>query len=61
MMQAPQIQVNPFIGVNNPSVPHTTGGVFVAWGWFRNLVNNIMPEYIADMEHYGTIGNGILV
>lgn len=60
-MIPPPSQVNPFQGVDNPALPPVTAGVFVAFGWMRDLINTAVPSAISDFDYYAQYNGGTFV
>lgn len=60
-MLPPPAQNNPFQGVDNPALPPTTAGVFVAFGWVRDLFNSAIPSAVADFDYYSTVNGGTFI
>lgn len=60
-MLPPPPNNNPWQGTNNPAVPPVTAGVFVAWGWMRDLINTAIPSAVADFNYYATVSPGVFV
>lgn len=63
-MQSPPWMINPFAGVWNPAFPHPNGAVagsYNAFGWFREVVNIAIPEYVNDMRYYWSKNPGVYV
>lgn len=60
-MYSPPTQPNPFVGVDNPAVPPTVGGVFNAFGNLRTLWNKAIPSFTDDMDNWSTYNSGVFV
>lgn len=60
-MYLPPTEPSPFVGVDNPAVPPTVGGVFNAWGNLRLLWNKAVPSFTADMDGITGYNSGVFV
>lgn len=61
-MIPPGLPFSPFDGVYNPAFPVPNGGVagtFNAFGWVREVINDVTPQYWGDMAYYANQGPGV--